>query len=78
MPIQRFIGCVAWDPQLYKGNEYGYRPNLAPGVVFVACFALSLGLHVFQTCRKRTWWTFVFAVGALSKYHIALSTKKCL
>lgn len=70
MPIAKFTGCRPWDPK--AGNEYGYRPSLAPGVAFCTLFSISLALHIFQACWKRTWWTLVFAVGALSKFSISI------
>lgn len=65
MPIQRFVGCTPWDPSIH--NQFGYRPSLAAGIAFCICFIVSMFLHIFQAYRKRTWWTLVFAVGALSK-----------
>jgi hypothetical protein len=68
MPVATFTGCVPWNPQL--SNEYGYRPSLAPGLAFDILFCTSMLLHIFQASWKRTWWTLVFALGALSKKDI--------
>ena len=55
-------------------NSYHYMPSLAAGIVFVALFALSMSGHVVQSIWKRTWWSMVFAAGALSKQFLTSAT----
>jgi uncharacterized membrane protein len=63
MPITSFVGCAVYDPEV--ADLYGYRPELAAGIVFSILFFLSMTAHLIQGYMKRTWWTYVFAVGAL-------------
>ncbi|KAL1302764.1 hypothetical protein AAFC00_003111 [Neodothiora populina] len=59
-------GCTpAWDPSF--GNAYGYKPSLAGGIVFCVLFGLSMLVHVGQSIYYRSWWSMVFAVGALTE-----------
>lgn len=65
MTIQRFQGCTPYDRK--QGNEYGYVPHLAPGIVFTTLFAICTVLHIIQASWKRRWWCVVFAIGALTE-----------
>ena len=65
-------GCLAYTPT--QETAYGYVPSLAAGIVYCALFGLSMLAHVYQTIRYRSWWTFVFAVGALSKCPLETSS----
>lgn len=58
--------CSKWDPTI--PNSFGYRPSLAAGIVFTTLFSLSLGLHVWQTFRDKTYWLgAAFSLGALGE-----------
>ena len=59
-------GCAAWDPK--NTGEYNYQPTLAGGIIFSVLFGGSMLLHIYQSVRKRTWWTLVFAIGALCTF----------
>ncbi|KIV99821.1 uncharacterized protein PV09_08492 [Verruconis gallopava] len=65
MPIADFEGCKAYEPG--KADLYGYKPELAAGIVFSVLFFISMVAHFVQGWMKRTWWTAVFAVGALTE-----------
>jgi hypothetical protein len=75
MLIPRSTNCAAPHPR--SGNQYGYTPGLAIGIIFCALFGLSTLVHVYQTHRYRSWWTYVFVVGALSK-HPTVLPQHCL
>jgi hypothetical protein len=51
------------------GSPYGYIPGFAAGVAFSVVFALSMLAHTFTSIRYRTWWQFIFVVGALGMCH---------
>ncbi|KAF7591053.1 hypothetical protein BBP40_002013 [Aspergillus hancockii] len=44
---------------------YYYTPNGAAGGIFVALFALSTLLHLYQLIRTRTWFMIPFAIGGI-------------
>lgn len=47
---------------------YRYHPSLAAAAVFVILFALTTGLHIFQTVRKRSWFMTPFIIGGLFEF----------
>lgn len=47
---------------------YRYHPSLAAAAVFVVLFALTTGLHIFQTIRKRSWFMTPFIIGGLFEF----------
>lgn len=47
---------------------YRYQPSLAAAAVFVVLFALTTGLHIFQTIRKRSWFMTPFIIGGLFEF----------
>ncbi|KAK5800512.1 hypothetical protein VI817_002724 [Penicillium citrinum] len=57
------IGCHAKIEGL--DTSYGYVPTLGAGIAYCVLFGLSMLLHTFQFCWKRTWWASVFSVGCL-------------
>lgn len=38
-----------------EATTYGYRPNLAVTIFFIAIFGVCMGLQLFQGIRWRTW-----------------------
>jgi hypothetical protein len=60
-------GCYPFNLELYGQPSYGYVPSLAAGIVFCSLFGIAMALHVFQTTWKQLWWTYVFAIGSLSR-----------
>ncbi|KAI9695784.1 MAG: hypothetical protein M1836_006050 [Candelina mexicana] len=48
-------------------TQYGYRPSLAAGITFVSLFSIVTIAHVGQSTWTRTWWAYVFALGALTE-----------
>lgn len=66
MVVTKFIDrniCIAPIPG--RKSTYGYTPSLGAGIAFCVLFGLSMILHTFTSIRYRTWWQFVFTVGAL-------------
>ncbi|CZS96838.1 related to RTA1 domain protein [Rhynchosporium graminicola] len=57
--------CVAEIPGL--GSPYGYVPSFAAGIAFCVVFAFSMFGHIFMAVKNRTWWQFIFVVGALGE-----------
>ncbi|OQE19860.1 hypothetical protein PENSTE_c014G08434 [Penicillium steckii] len=57
------IGCHAKIEGL--DTSYGYVPTLGAGIAYCVLFGISMILHTFQFCWKRTWWASVFSVGCL-------------
>ncbi|KAF2137033.1 uncharacterized protein K452DRAFT_236585 [Aplosporella prunicola CBS 121167] len=49
------------------GTSYGYVPSKSAGIAYLVLFGLSMFAHCFQTVMTRSWWTLVFAVGALTE-----------
>ncbi|KAJ4341794.1 hypothetical protein N0V87_001457 [Didymella glomerata] len=47
---------------------YRYHPSLAAAAIFVVLFALTTGLHIFQTIRKRSWFMTPFIIGGLFEF----------
>ncbi|KAF2999887.1 hypothetical protein E8E13_008297 [Curvularia kusanoi] len=48
----------AWVP-------YRYHPSKAAALVFVVAFALTTILHVYQVCKRRTWYFIPLIVGGI-------------
>lgn len=46
---------------------YYYTPSGAAGGIFVALFALSTLIHLYQLLRTRTWFMIPFAIGGIRK-----------
>ncbi|KAH6670137.1 putative RTA1 domain protein [Halenospora varia] len=42
---------------------YRYEPSLIAAIVFTALFAITTFLHVFQMCKKKTWYFIPLIVG---------------
>jgi hypothetical protein len=46
---------------------YRYHPSLAAAAVFMALFALTTTLHLYQMVRKQAWFLTPFIVGGVCK-----------
>ena len=44
---------------------YRYVPSMTAATIFVVLFALTTGLHMFQTFKKRSWFMTPFLIGGL-------------
>lgn len=49
------------------GSPYGYFPSFAAGIAFCVVFGISMLAHTFTSIRYKTWWQFIFVVGALGE-----------
>jgi hypothetical protein len=58
--------CVG--PVAGVGSPYGYLPSFAAGIAFCVIFGLSMFHHTYVSIRYKTWWQFIFVVGALGKF----------
>ncbi len=60
-------------PRTMAGGEtttfvfYRYDPSTAAAVVFIALFAISSLLHLFQLARARTWYFIPFVLGGVAE-----------
>jgi hypothetical protein len=50
-----------------RNPPYNYVPSLGAGIVFCVLFGLSMALHTVQFIWKRTWWSSLFAIGAMGQ-----------
>lgn len=48
-------------------GPYGYIPSYAAGIAFCVVFGLSMLGHTFTSVKYKTWWQFIFAIGALGE-----------
>jgi hypothetical protein len=55
------------DSTTTKYILYHYNPSFVAAVIFIALFALSSLLHLFQLIRKRTWYFIPFLIGGFCK-----------
>lgn len=47
---------------------YHYEPSMVAATVFIVVFGVSGLLHIFQLCRRRTWYFIPFVIGCLCKF----------
>jgi hypothetical protein len=52
-------------------GPYGYRPGFGAGIAFCVVFGISMLLHIYSSIRYKTWWQFIFVVGALGKVAVS-------
>lgn len=48
---------------------YHYDPSFVAAAIFIALFALSALVHIFQLARARTWYMIPFVIGCLCKFN---------
>lgn len=52
----------AWVP-------YRYHPSNIAAIILVVAFTLTTLLHIFQLCRRKTWYFIPLVIGGLRKLH---------
>jgi len=50
----------AWVP-------YRYIPSVAAAIIFIICFSLATGFHIFKMIKLRSWFFTPFVIGGLSQ-----------
>ncbi|KIN06307.1 hypothetical protein OIDMADRAFT_101070 [Oidiodendron maius Zn] len=53
------------SPQPAPYIFYRYNPSLPAAAIFMALFAISTSLHIFQLIRRRTWYFLPFVIGGI-------------
>ena len=49
---------------------YHYEPSKVAAIIFVALFAITTVLHIYQLVRNRVWYFIPFVVGGLCKSYL--------
>lgn len=62
--INRLVCVAAIDG---VDSPYGYVPGFGAGIAYCVIFGISMLAHAFTSIKYKTWWQFIFVVGALGK-----------